>query len=61
MIKMVVDAEFVLVRDSGEIVNFVKGEVDMLEADAKHWYTLLFAKPVAEVVAVVETKAAKGK
>ena len=65
MSKMIVDKEFVLARDAGDFVRYSKGEVDMPEADATHWYTLIFAKPVSEPVAevevVVEKKAAKGK
>ena len=59
MSKMIVDKEFVLARDAGDFVRYSKGEVDMPEADAKHWYTQLFAKPISEPVAA--TKAAKGK
>ena len=58
MIKMIVDAEYVLARDDGSFARFLKGEVDMLEADAAHWYTLLFAKPVADAI---ETKSSKVK
>ena len=62
MIKMIVDAECVLARDDGSFARFLKGEVDMLEADAAHWYTKLFAKPVeVEPVEVATQKAAKVK
>ena len=56
--KMIVEKDFVLTRDSGELVQFLKGETDMSDADATHWYTRVFATP-SESEAV--KKAAKGK
>ena len=45
MVKMVVDSGFILHRDDGSIKQFEKGEVEMTESDAVHWYVQVFAKP----------------
>lgn len=58
--KIIVHTPFTLTRDDGTQTRFDVGEHDLPEADAEHWYTLLFAKIEAKAESVAAKVRAKG-